>query len=97
MPPSFLFFDWTTENYGIVQERSDYLHHLADLLAEGSGSSIPRGPSTRVLDIGVGASCIYPLIGASEYGWRFVGSEIDRAAVDWARRIVAANPAVAPR
>src|SRR5687767_4043519 len=53
-----------------IPGRSDYLHHLADLLGEGSGSSIPRGPSTRVLDIGVGASCIYPLIGASEYGWR---------------------------
>lgn len=78
-----------------IPGRSDYLHHLADLLAEGSGSSIPRGPSTRVLDIGVGASCIYPLIGASEYGWRFVGSEIDREAVDWARHIVVANPAVA--
>lgn len=77
-----------------IPGRSDYLHHLADLLA-GSGSSIPRGPSTRVLDIGVGASCVYPLIGASEYGWRFVGSEIDRQAVEWARRLVAANPAVA--
>ena len=77
-----------------IPGRSDYLHHLADLLA-GGGSSIPRGPSTRVLDIGVGASCIYPLIGASEYGWRFVGSEIDREAVEWARHLVAANPAVA--
>lgn len=78
-----------------IPGRSDYLHYLADLLAEGNGSSIPRGPSTRVLDIGVGASCVYPLIGASEYGWRFVGSDIDRQTVDWARRIVAANPAVA--
>ena len=26
-PPSFLGFDWTLENYGIVQERSDYLRH----------------------------------------------------------------------
>lgn len=77
-----------------IPGRSDYLHHLADLLA-GSSSSIPRGSSTRVLDIGVGASCIYPLIGAREYGWRFVGSEIDREAVEWARRLVAASPAVA--
>src|SRR6266571_9089005 len=27
IPPSFLFFHWTTENYAAVQERSDYLHH----------------------------------------------------------------------
>jgi 23S rRNA (adenine1618-N6)-methyltransferase len=47
-----------------------------------------------VLDIGVGANCIYPLIGASEYGWRFVGSEIDPVALRWAQKLVAANPAV---
>ena len=27
IPPSFLFFHWTTENYATVQGRSDYLHH----------------------------------------------------------------------
>ncbi|MET3331977.1 ABC-type glycerol-3-phosphate transport system permease component [Bradyrhizobium japonicum] len=27
IPPSFLFFHWTTENYATVQERSDYFHH----------------------------------------------------------------------
>ena len=27
-PPLFLFFDWTLENYAIVQERSDYLRFL---------------------------------------------------------------------
>lgn len=78
-----------------VPGRSDYLHHLADLLAEDHGGSIPRGPATRVLDVGVGANCIYPLIGASEYGWRFVGVDVDRTAVDWARQTVAANPTIA--
>ena len=48
-----------------------------------------------MLEIGVGATCIYSLIGASEYGWRFVGPEIDRKAVDCAGHIVAANPAIA--
>ncbi len=76
-----------------VPGRSDYIHHAADLLGEGR-SEIPRGASIRVLDIGIGASCVYPLIGASEYGWSFVGSDIDSAALDWARRTVAANPAV---
>ena len=78
-----------------IPGRSDYLHHMADLLAavdDGAGSA--RG-SVAVLDIGTGASCIYPLIGASEYGWRFVGSEIDAVALRWARRLVADNPAVA--
>ena len=54
-----------------------------------------RDVPVTVLDIGTGANCIYPLIGASEYGWRFVGSEIDPVALGWARKLVAANPGVA--
>ncbi|WP_316013414.1 carbohydrate ABC transporter permease [Roseobacter sp. HKCCA0434] len=27
-PPVFLFFDWTLENYGVVQERSNYMRFL---------------------------------------------------------------------
>jgi 23S rRNA (adenine1618-N6)-methyltransferase len=76
-----------------VPGRSDYIHHIADLLGEGR-SGIPRGPGIRVLDIGVGGSCIYPLIGASEYGWSFVGSDVDPSALHWARGLVAANPKV---
>jgi len=37
-PPSFLFFDWTTENYGIVQNRSDYTHHAMNSLIIAGGS-----------------------------------------------------------
>ena len=79
-----------------VPGRADYLHHLADLLAETSpGRAIPRGPATAVLDIGVGANAIYPLLGARDYGWRFVGTDIAPASLAWARRLVAAHPAVA--
>jgi sorbitol/mannitol transport system permease protein len=37
-PPKFLFFDWTTENYGIVNERSDYFRFAMNsvILALGS-------------------------------------------------------------
>lgn len=72
-----------------IPGRSDYIHHLADLISQR------RGPEVRVLDIGMGANCIYPLIGASEYGWSFVGAEIDPVALRWAKKIVAANPSVA--
>lgn len=72
-----------------IPGRSDYIHHLADLIEQR------RGPSVRVLDIGTGANCIYPLIGASEYGWSFVGAEVDAAAWRWAQKIVSANPSVA--
>lgn len=79
-----------------VPGRSDTLHYLADLLGgDDGGAEIPRGPSVVVLDIGVGANCIYPLVGAAEYGWRFVGSEVDPVALRWARKLVAANPSVA--
>jgi sorbitol/mannitol transport system permease protein len=38
IPPSFLFFDWTMENYAIVQERSDYVKFAMNsvILALGS-------------------------------------------------------------
>ena len=38
IPPNFVFFDWTLENYAIVQERSNYLKFASNsvLLALGS-------------------------------------------------------------
>ena len=75
-----------------IPGRADYLHGLADLLAGSNDGVIPRGQGVRVLDIGVGANCIYPLLGHGEYGWRFVGSEVDASALDAANAIVQANP-----
>ncbi len=80
-----------------IPGRSDYLHNLADLLSAGEEPAIPRGRSVAVLDIGMGANCVYPLIGASEYGWRFVGTEVDPVAWRWATNLVAAHPSVADR
>lgn len=74
-----------------IPGRADYLHFLADLLADSNGGVIPRGDSIRVLDIGTGANCVYPLIGHSEYGWQFVGTDIDPAAIANAQRILDAN------
>lgn len=75
-----------------VPGRADYLHSLADLLASSNQGVIPRGAQVRALDIGVGANCVYPLIGTSEYGWRFLGSEIDPVALASAAQIVKSNP-----
>lgn len=77
-----------------IPGRADYLHHLADLLGEESRGKLPRGPAVRVLDVGVGANCIYPIIGTRVYGWRFVGSDIDPTAIAWARRLIAMNPSL---
>jgi 23S rRNA (adenine1618-N6)-methyltransferase len=75
-----------------IPGRADYLHHVADLLGAADGGRIPRGPSVRVLDIGVGANCIYPILGHQEYGWSFLGSDIDPGALAVAGRILRANP-----
>lgn len=74
-----------------IPGRADYLHGLADLLAGDNGSQIPQGTRVRVLDVGSGANCIYPLIGLHEYGWRFVGTDIDAAALQAAGETLRAN------
>ena len=39
-PPKFLFFDWTLENYGIVQERSNYARYLWNSIVIAGGSTV---------------------------------------------------------
>jgi len=74
-----------------IPGRADYIHYLADLLSSSNGGVIPRGKKVTVLDIGVGANCIYPLIGHREYGWSFVGTDIDRQAIAIANKIIEKN------
>lgn len=38
-----------------------------------------------------GASCIYSLLGAREYSWRFIASDIDELALQHAEELVAEN------
>lgn len=78
-----------------IPGRADYLHYLADVLASDNGYQVPRGPNVCILDIGVGANCIYPLIGQHEYGWRFTGTEIDPVALKSAGAVIKANPEAA--
>jgi len=77
-----------------VPGRSDYLHYIADLLAENNGGEIPRGKNIRGLDIGVGASCIYPILGNRLYGWKFLGSDIISSSVKFANLLINANPSM---
>jgi 23S rRNA (adenine1618-N6)-methyltransferase len=74
-----------------VPGRADYMHHSADLLALHNGGAIPRGHSVSVLDVGVGAGVIYPILGNHLYEWSFVGSDIDEAALKNATAICNAN------
>ena len=78
-----------------IPGRADYIHHIADLLyrerPEVIGTKRQLKNNIRVLDIGTGANCIYPIIGSALYGWQFVGSEIEQAAIQSAKAIVEAN------
>ncbi|MBP6303241.1 MAG: 23S rRNA (adenine(1618)-N(6))-methyltransferase RlmF [Bacteroidia bacterium] len=77
-----------------IPGRADYIHYLADGLAAANKDKLPTGSNIRVLDIGTGANCIYPIIGTNEYGWSFVGSEVDATAVNAAQALIENNPAL---
>lgn len=74
-----------------IPGRVDYIHYLADLLAESNGHKIPHGPEIKALDIGTGASLVYPLTGRHEYGWDFTGVDIDPVSLRSAREICKRN------
>jgi len=75
-----------------IPGRADYIHYVADLLADGNAGRVPKGKGVKVLDLGIGANVIYPIIGVAEYGWEFVGSEVDVVSIKTARHIVENNP-----
>ncbi|WP_199610795.1 23S rRNA (adenine(1618)-N(6))-methyltransferase RlmF [Flocculibacter collagenilyticus] len=74
-----------------IPGRADYLHHIADLLAQSNDGNIPKGKHIIGLDIGTGANLAYPLIGNKSYGWRFIASDIDPISVQCAQQLCQAN------
>ncbi|MBY0412511.1 MAG: RlmF-related methyltransferase, partial [Bdellovibrionales bacterium] len=66
-----------------IPGRADYIHHVADLFNDKT--------NLRMLDIGVGANCIYPLIANKAYGWSVVGSDIEKTSLENAEKIVIEN------
>ncbi len=74
-----------------IPGRADYIHYIADLLKESNFGRQPAGDKITVLDVGVGASCIYPILGVTEYDWNFTGSDIDAKSIASAQRIIDAN------
>lgn len=75
-----------------IPGRADYIHHIADLLGSCNHGKIPTGNQIKCLDIGVGANCVYPIIGNKEYGWSFIGTDIDPVSIESAGKIVELNP-----
>jgi 23S rRNA (adenine1618-N6)-methyltransferase len=80
-----------------IPGRADYIHYAADLLRDSRLSGpkeIPVGDEITCLDVGIGANCVYPIIGTKEYGWSFIGTDIDPLAIKSANRIIQANPSL---
>lgn len=75
-----------------IPGRADYIHYVADLLAGCNNGKIPSETGITCLDIGVGANCVYPIIGNREYGWSFIGADIDPVAIQSANTIIELNP-----
>ncbi|MCP4055066.1 23S rRNA (adenine(1618)-N(6))-methyltransferase RlmF [Mesoflavibacter sp. CH_XMU1422-2] len=69
-----------------IPSRVAYINLLKDLLL----SSNLVG-NVKVLDIGTGANCIYPLLGQSIYNWQFVGTDVNKNSIKQAEKIIAEN------
>ena len=72
-----------------IPSRADYLYHVNDLI-------VPNGHAV-VLDVGVGANCIYPLIGTSAFDWQFIGSDVSKDSLTSAKAIVDNNTHLASK
>jgi 23S rRNA (adenine1618-N6)-methyltransferase len=72
-----------------IPGRVDYLHYIADLLDK---ENPPVGTKIKGLDIGTGTGCIYPILGNSVYGWKFVATDIDSESINHCKKILDSNP-----
>ncbi|WP_298221745.1 23S rRNA (adenine(1618)-N(6))-methyltransferase RlmF [Flavobacterium sp.] len=75
-----------------IPGRVDYIHYLADLLASSNNGTIPTSETVQGLDIGIGANCIYPILGTALYQWSFVGTDTDEKALQNCKKIISQNP-----
>lgn len=66
-----------------IPGRLDYILHLSDLLSSEE--------EIKILDIGTGATCIYPLLGVAQFNWQFVATDIDLDSLDSAQDIIDDN------
>uniref|UniRef100_A0A8C3VMU2 Methyltransferase 10 domain-containing protein n=1 Tax=Catagonus wagneri TaxID=51154 RepID=A0A8C3VMU2_9CETA len=71
-----------------VPLRLNYIHWVEDLIGhhDSDKSTLRRG-----IDIGTGASCIYPLLGTTLNGWYFLATEVDDMCFNYAKKNVEQN------
>ncbi|WMN61537.1 23S rRNA (adenine(1618)-N(6))-methyltransferase RlmF (plasmid) [Pseudoalteromonas xiamenensis] len=78
---------WTVPNPFLcppIPGRVDYIHHLAEFLE--IQPDFHSHDKVKGLDIGTGASAIYPILGLKCYSWQFVGSDINKDALKLAKQ-----------
>jgi 23S rRNA (adenine1618-N6)-methyltransferase len=91
-----------------VPGRLDYIHVLAELLEEDQARTQVQGKGTQEqrrkgrtkitgLDVGTGASLIYPILGIKEYGWNFVATDVSERSLKVATAISKFNPGLAKK
>lgn len=71
-----------------VPLRLNYIHWVEDLIGHQDSD---RTTVRRGIDIGTGASCIYPLLGATLNGWYFLATEVDDMCFNYAKKNVEQN------
>ena len=71
-----------------VPLRLNYIHWVEDLIGHQNSdkSTLRRG-----IDIGTGASCIYPLLGTTLNGWYFLATEVDDMCFNYAKKNMEQN------
>ncbi|CAI5789954.1 RNA N6-adenosine-methyltransferase METTL16 [Podarcis lilfordi] len=72
-----------------VPLRLNYIHWVEDLIAQQDAAA--KDSATWGIDIGTGASCIYPLLGATLNGWYFIATEVDDVCFSFAKKNVEQN------
>jgi len=83
-----------------IKNRMNYINWLEELFRLSLHSNNNNSVSTielarpHVIDIGVGASCIYPFLGHSTYGWKFTGTDIDEMSLHIAHLNLSLNKKV---
>jgi len=84
---SIRFWDFPDANLcPPIPSRRAYIDIVSELI-----KGISPNKKVKILDIGTGASCIYPLIGSAVNSWQFVASDIDKNSLKSAQKIVDEN------
>tara|TARA_R100000353_G_scaffold176130_2_gene149758 strand:- start:58873 stop:59739 length:867 start_codon:yes stop_codon:yes gene_type:complete len=68
-----------------IPGRLDYLLHIADIFPQ---------KEINLLDIGTGASLIYPILASQHFNWKCAASEVNKTSIRNAETIINKNPSL---